>query len=957
MPRERGGSPPPVIEDRYARPVGEFDAEAGNGRVLSDQALVRHFFEVYRGAEVHPIATDQFLNKSKDTYGSAWLGRELVQNFVDHNPQAPGTLDGVHVTREVIDKKKGLVRFVIRGDWPFRDPSGLMSPHSEKPKDMQTAGGNGIGLKQVAIRLLRDFQTQRFSIQGEGWTVDYHLAKAEDINHEWRERLAGQGQSPMHEVKHDWLLAEDKNTDEKGINTYTIETSDPELIAALDTLDEMGVSKENPFLQDLDFENKHGALKWLPYTPDAKEPPPSRLFINGQVMDYGKKSKEGWVGPEYVTVRLNNTKYTMSVDRPPVNKYELESYLKDLVGSMTKDELLRQLDASQQLWTQLPHNEYSWDAPGCFVVLEKIVETLRSKHRFSPADYAAHFGDKKYVHDESSLGEKDRKSLRQKEYIVCPSFFKNLGMPSASSKLERLDAAVLEKPDTFAARSRRAEIAEKVGIEVGFEELEGRVTPQMVGELLQRRLSSFKTSFERAGAHAYRIGIAVEIPQDLLSSPLFRMRTGHPEQALISFLRGVVYRCLKDRLCERAFTSQGEFVTTFSVDYDLATDMSSLIARNVESKSGGGFFVQFEFADEAAGNAFERAFTESKDAEEVVRVRRSITEQPSSHVVQSAPKRRKSILRKWAPRVALVGVAAFGGYRALRDEEPEKLATTQKLSDRPLDDESFDKPKEPPKVRPDLSQRDKDIFKKFEDKIHGLTKFVRELESAPGLQPSDSTEDALNQYRKWDQKGGAAGHAEGAGYMNGRTLSDLLDHVEQADVPSQVRKGETPEQQLGRLLQEAGSRIAPDHDFPDHFEITLQPTQQELAQLSLLRTYVHLTTGAAMRNRLFVFRGEGVKGLNFRNSIGLHEALFSVDFDEALETFAHEVAHNHDQGNGHGAEFARAFGAVYAAMLDEVSEVAEDAARGRPLDETDKVLLDIRKQWDALRTGVKKTKR
>lgn len=134
--------------------------------VVTDQKLLQYFFRE-RGIDTHPIATDSFLDKSRDEYNSAWLTRELVQNFVDHNPQAPGTLNGVRFTSE--DLPNGGKRFRIEGDWPFTDPTGVLSPHSEKPEDMNTAGGNGIGLKQTAIRFLRDFGVKRFEIDGEGW--------------------------------------------------------------------------------------------------------------------------------------------------------------------------------------------------------------------------------------------------------------------------------------------------------------------------------------------------------------------------------------------------------------------------------------------------------------------------------------------------------------------------------------------------------------------------------------------------------------------------------------------------------------------------------------------------------------------------------------------------------------------------------------------------------------------
>src|SRR5690348_3064248 len=73
------------------------EADAGIVGYPTDANLLQYFYRK-RGLDVHPIATDSFLDKSRNEYNAAWLTRELVQNFVDHNPAHPGTLDGVRFT-------------------------------------------------------------------------------------------------------------------------------------------------------------------------------------------------------------------------------------------------------------------------------------------------------------------------------------------------------------------------------------------------------------------------------------------------------------------------------------------------------------------------------------------------------------------------------------------------------------------------------------------------------------------------------------------------------------------------------------------------------------------------------------------------------------------------------------------------------------------------------------------
>ncbi len=124
--------------------------------------------------------------------------------------------------RAVLYKSKvlsdGKVEFTITGEWPFPDPTGIISPHSEKPVDKNTAGGNGIGLKQTAIRYLRDFSVNRFEIHGENWVANYELANADEINQSIDKTFQGTKQQNIREMRHDWLIAGLKANNEQGKN-------------------------------------------------------------------------------------------------------------------------------------------------------------------------------------------------------------------------------------------------------------------------------------------------------------------------------------------------------------------------------------------------------------------------------------------------------------------------------------------------------------------------------------------------------------------------------------------------------------------------------------------------------------------------------------------------------------------------------------------------------------------
>jgi len=271
--------------------------------VLTDAKVIQYVYGLL-GKDVQPVTTCKFLAQSTEAYNEAWLAREVVQNFVDHNHDAPGTLDGVRIKMSYL--KDGKRRFTIEGDWPFKKNTGLYAAHSDKSDTYRTAGGNGIGLKQTALRFLRDLGVSRFEIQGEGWTVNYLLALASEINQQLQSRTDG---TVPYIVQDDWLVTQIRQTEKTGVCTYIIETSNAALITALKQLAHLGVSRENPYLQSLDFENKHGSLSWLPL---SKKQPEGRLFINGQVMNFkfqGSNAKNYWRGPELVTIQLNDIDY------------------------------------------------------------------------------------------------------------------------------------------------------------------------------------------------------------------------------------------------------------------------------------------------------------------------------------------------------------------------------------------------------------------------------------------------------------------------------------------------------------------------------------------------------------------------------------------------------------------------------------------------------------------------
>ena len=76
-----------------------------------------------------------------------------------------------------------------------------------------------------------------------------------------------------------------------------------------------------------------------------------------------------------------------------------------------------------------------------------------------------------------------------------------------------------------------------------------------------------------------------------------------------------------------------------------------------------------------------------------------------------------------------------------------------------------------------------------------------------------------------------------------------------------------------------------------------------------------------------------------------------VRFGEALGTFTHEVAHNAPDALSHKGPFRHAMQAIFTTTVERLADVAAKVGGSEPLTEEEKVLLDIRNQWENLRAA------
>lgn len=964
-------SPPKAPEAPQEAPQ-EDDLFSGLEGVVTDYRLVQHFFK-QKGQDVVPIATDRFLNKSRSEYNVPWLTREIVQNFVDHNREDPGTLNGVDFTEEDM---KGGKRFTIKGNWPFDDPTGIMSPHSDKPADYNTAGGNGIGLKQTAIRFLRDFGVQRFEIQGNGWKINYRLSRAADINKEW---AAKTDQCPRFKVQHDWLVAEVSQIPPSDTNAYVIETDNQEVIDVLKQFREIGVSKENPYLQDMDFENEHGAIKWL--QPQAGEIPKGKLYINGQVMhfkDKGKTNADYWGGTEFTSIRLNNIQYQMSIDRPPVRPSELWTYTRDLMYSMKKEDLVEQLQKAEPIWSTRfgTLNQYMSDIDAAYVLFDKMLSTL-SYSGYDRSEYETYFPNRNYLCLDTKLSEEEQNGLREKGYFLVPGGFEKLGMPRASTQVERKKEKItIEKPDAAMSEIETERLAKRYGISVGYEDFGGLQLPQEFPAFLRSKLAEYRAQIDILPEHENTVRISMEaltkMDADLQIHPLFRAKT--PEQKLLYFLRGVAQYGLDKKIFDEIYAVNGNSATSFEVSYDSTSEQNNLISKTTESREGNECYVDITFHKE-----YYDLFTNAPESQQSTGGQNATGDahhgetphpiglgeiQEGGHMgevigppdvkgtlPEDTGQKREGTLQKPIERLLTPPPQSIS---------PEKEALKRKLGQIPVE-----QPKGPGILRRgqvikkdvSISPEEQARIDKLAQVIPGLKDAVKQLDSL--TKDAQSTGDkvpiAVDEYVKWrssDQFYGKLG--ENAGYLTGRHLAEILNEQNMAEI-SVVDTSRGALSQEGRELQDLkktieklANRVGPKGDEVDEFEMVLNPSEQQLAQLALLRTYTNLTTGVLVPNDLFIYTGTGSKGLNIaQKAIGMHSSLFKVQFSEAMRTFTHEIAHN--MSMDHDSLFMHTMEALFATTINRFTEISRKPESERTDEE--RVIVHIGEDWIRLQAA------
>lgn len=834
------------------------------------------------------LFSETFLHRSRESYGPEWLVREIVQNFVDANRNSPGTLDGVGFTKTALPN--GKTRYVITGNWPFKDYTGLVYLHSDKiDETVNTAGGNGIGIKQSALRMMRDYGVSRFSIIGEGWNVDYCFASSRGIN----DALHQQG--IPHRVKNGFLMVHPQKEQNTGRCFYVIETTTKNLPETLDRFYDLGVCRQNSHLSEMSYENPAGAIKWLPLDRKGRMQF-GKLFVNGQISrcknidpstSFAEKyvvpnGKDYWGGPEGMTIRLNDVKQRISMDRPPVGFNDLSEALQNFINRMSKEDLIKNLLDSEYIWSSKDHEflQHHQEYFFCFRFISQIVHRLHNLG-FSKKEYEKYFGKKAYYCVNRYIGAEQAKELRKQGYRLCPACFYLLNMPSVPPIVEPRLAEHYERPHLEYVEAELFIMSQKYGVDVPYKKVKGKNAaslarklkgkfPDEIGHVEELQDPPNTLYILLNDTDTVNFGSYNLASKEIIHSP-------EPCDRFLCFLRGMVFTGLTRGIFKDVVLFSKGYFTTFSAD----ARSGILGVRNI-SREHNNHAIQIIFNSKKSCADFKKELERKIVLPENIRVAVKI-----------------------AAACILAGAVAIVVKPIFRPE-----------NEKPADSSSA-----------------ADIVKDVRNKT-GTVKATTETTTTPLSETADNTTAKTS-----DQKLPPASsfpkieidNLARSEYILGKTVRQYYDTGVE---PSNAAE---PEQEDDKSTS----------DLVEDLKIE-QFTPKQKQQLELLREYVYLLTDYWMPGSLFIYSGKGANGINIGGNIGFHEKVMETDFETALTIFNHEIAHN--IVSGHGKKFIRANSAIHAEQSARLTQIAQKACSGQ--DAKMKKILAAKKNWNRLKKHI-----
>ena len=859
--------------------------------------------------EVHIVSSGNFMDKSaKGNYNGDWVAREVAQNFIDHNP-APNaqTLNSVKFT-ENPGKTAISSIFQVIGPWAFEHNTGLTTGYSAD-KGENSAGGNGIGIKQVALLLLRPedaqsqgFGAERFTITGNAWEVSYRYISKEEL----------QKQVPVATFKFTtgWLVAEERNAKPSNECIYSIQTSNPELKAALRQMPDLGVHDNNPYLSNPDYTSEQGSIKWL------AENDSGRLFLNGQVMKtnltqtISNTSDSNWDTLPGVTVSLSQ-KYEITLDRNPFDEYSLGSNIfKPFIKSMPTEDIITQINKSKAFWTSENLDNYNQAKSGALILIKEMVNELKWRNDYSKENFTELFGEHYY----KSYGDSDKdiKELRTTGKSIVPDFMQGIGCPAAATLI---DKTAQIKSESLSSKSEYdITRAAKDGIIASSLKPEAATvdTSEKFYNQFQEFLEKYNYSVIDTEQGTNKITFSMpELNSALMAHPLSSYDNNNKEQIFLLQLRGFIEEGLRRNYISEndLLLANKDFVYKFGLKEDYTTHCKQLILKaydkdteNYRSKIADGEIVlefglkgyDFSSSRKIENESLVNPESRNEGTPELDENSRLETEDKTTikgiGVETDEDKDQKNGNGwAWLGGIGMTIAAIAIAVTTL----PTPFMTSQK-------DGGLKQPPSPQELKQARSNQE------------ALQNFLSKNKIPTINNPGDIS----------------------------NSINQLIESQTSSNVPS--NSYHTDEEPRGSSK--------PHTDYVEDLQLQTKTTA-EAAKLKILSQYVRLSTGIEINpESILVYTGKGALGVNWNRcqNIGLHRETLKADIYTALNTLNHEIAHCASDSGGHDNKFIHANSAIGLTQLSYSNLINQKLLAGGNLSTEERAYIDLRNLYNKL---------
>jgi hypothetical protein len=865
--------------------------------------------------EVHIVSSGNFMDKSaKDNYNGDWVAREIIQNFIDHNP-APNeqTLNNVRFIENSGNAANSSI-FQVIGPWAFEHNTGLTTSYSENKRE-NSAGGNGIGIKQVALLLLRPenarsqgFGAEHFTITGNSWEVSYRYIS--------REELQQHVPKSQFEFKTGWLVAEEKKAPPSNECIYSIQTSNPELKAALRQMPDLGVHDNNPYLSNPDYKSEQGSIQWL------TEGDSGRLFLNGQVMktnltqissntnpsDSNKDSN--WDTLPGVTVALNQ-EYDITLDRNPFTESKLGSeILRPLVESMPTEDLITQIKKSKAFWTSENLDNYNHTSGALILIKEMVRELEYHRKDYLKQDFVKHFDEHYYKNYGDS--DTDIKELREAGKSIVPKFMSGIGCPAAATLI---DKTAQIKSDTLYAKSEY-DITRDAKNGIIVSSLKPETSMVDTSEKFYTNFHSFleKYNYSIIDTELGTNKITFSMPKlnsALMAHPLSSHDDQNPEQIFLLQLRGFIEEGLRRNYISEKdlLLANKDFVYKFGLKEDSTTHCKQLIlkAYDEDSKIYRSKIADGEVVLEFGLKGYDFSLNpKTEEDKSVVSPELTDTDIPELDE-KSLPVDKTKTETEIETEIEIENEA-----KTETEIETEKkgiewgwiavLTTAIALGTVAIFNSPFNSPQ----------------------KDTGL----RQPPSPQELKQAKSNQKTLQDFLSKNQI---------SAINNPGDISNSINQLIESQTSSNVQSNSY------HTDEEPRESSKPHADYVEDLQLqTKTNAEAEAEKIKILSKYVKLSTGIEINpESILVYTGKGALGVNWNQcgNIGLHRETLKDDIYTALNTLNHEIAHCASGSGGHDNKFIHANSAIGLTQLKH--SYAINQKEGKNLSSEEKLYIDL----------------